>query len=678
MSELLVGVDVGGTFTDCLVVDPSTDTFRVAKVPTTPDDQSVGFMSGLKALGIEIGAVRTLVHGTTVATNAVLERRGRPCGLITTRGFRDILEMARRTRPQLFGLSGSFEPLVPRHLRLEVTERIDAGGRVIDELDEAEVEAAVEKLRQADVEAIVVHFMHAYANPRHEQRCLEIVRAAWPDVHVSAGHQVMPEAREFERGTATALNAYVQPLIATYVGRLGSSLTARGFSEELLIMQGNGGMMDVGVATRHAVQTLMSGPAAGALAAASLGERAGFPQLISCDMGGTSFDVCLVTGGNPTISHDKQLAYGLPVWLPMVDIHTIGAGGGSLARVSEGGILKVGPASAGAVPGPVSYGRGGVEPTVTDANVLLGRIDGAKVARLERETDLAAVRAAMDATVGRPLGLDAIDSAAAVLAVANNQMAGAIRFVSIAKGHDPRDFALFAFGGAGPLHAAGLARELGIPTVIVPRFPGITSALGCVLADVRHDFGQTINQPLDSVHGDEADRVLAAQHDAGLEVLAREHVDTLRVETVHQADLLFAGQTHVFRMPVSAPGFDPAAISKEFNRRYTERFEVDLSEMRPVLMALRTTVIGVRRDFDDRALFGAPPGDGREDAQIGERSVWFQGRFAPTPIFDRDRLAAGGEIEGPAIIEQMDTTIAIEPGDLARVDDRGNIVIAIG
>ena len=672
---LVIGVDVGGTFTDCLMLDPATGAFSVAKVPSTPQDQSIGFMAGLEALGCDLARTQSVVHGTTVATNAVLERKGSRCGLITTRGFRDILELARRTRPHLFGLTGEFEALIPRELRTEVRERTDADGEILEPLDEADVASAVAYLRSMGAEAIAVHFMHSYANPANEQRCLAIVRKLWPNDHVSLGSELLPEIREFERGTVAALNAYVQPLIAGYVGRLSRRLHDGGFQRELLIMQGNGGMMDAPLAGRHAVHTVMSGPASGAIAAARIGAAAGLPNLITCDMGGTSFDVSVIVDGVPAVSREKNIDYAIPLRIPMVDIHTIGAGGGSLARITAGGMLQVGPQSAGAEPGPICYGRGGREPTVTDANLLLGRINPARINGVGRPADVADVRALVEAKIGKPLGLDAVRAAGAILAVANASMAEAIRFVSVEKGFDPRDFAIFAFGGAGPLHASVLARELGVPRILVPMFPGITSALGCVLADVRHDFGITVNRPLREVEGAWADDILAGQIRAGRELIEREAVQITGLAVHHEADLQYQGQTHVMRVKVQSPGFDAAAVLASFERLYRDRFDVDLSEMRPMLAALRTTVVGRRPRSDD---VRTPSNSDRAPQPAVRRSVWFDGKWLDTPILARNGLATADRIEGPVIVEQLDTTTVIEPGDTAVIDARGNLVITLG
>ena len=672
-----IGVDVGGTFTDLLALDPEHGIFRVAKVPSPPEDQSVGFIDGLAALETDLAAVAALVHGTTVATNAVLERKGARCGLITTAGFRDVLELGRRTRPNPYGMTGSFEALIPRDLRAEVPERIDSAGRVLTPLDEAAVRREVHRLRERGAEALVIHFIHSYANPAHEQHCAEIAREIWPNPFVTLGSEILREVREFERGSTAALNGYVQPIVSRYLGRLSQNLRSAGLSNELLVMQGNGGMMAAGTAVHLAVHTVMSGPAAGAIAAARIGVQAGYPNLVACDMGGTSFDVSLIAAGEPALSAEKDIAYGVPLRVPLVDIHTIGAGGGSIARITRAGLLQVGPESAGAHPGPIAYGRGGTAVTVTDANLLLGRLNPDRLTGVAAGVPIERIAAAIEEQISAPLGLDPIAAAAAILAVTTNQLAHAIRLVSVEKGHDPRDFALFAFGGAGPLHAVEIARELGIPTVLVPRFPGITSGLGCVLAPVRHDFVQSIGQPLADAAIAQIDRRFADQETAGRRLLDEYGVPLAETVVRHEVDLLFRGQSHVFRVPVTAPGFDPHTVLGDFLERYKARFDIELPEMTAMLVNLRTTVIG-RRAPVDLAIF-APPSDGSGAPQpSATRQVRFNGGWLDTRIFDRASLGMGAALVGPAIVEQPDTTVVIDPGATAIVDGLGNLVISVG
>jgi len=669
-----IGVDVGGTFTDVIGWDAATREFRIAKVPSTTGEQALGFLRGVERLGWPWPAIGALVHGTTVGTNAVLERRGAKVGLIATRGFRDVLELGRRTRPHLYGMAGGFVPLIPRALRVEVTERIDAEGNVLVPLDEAEVHAAIAALRAAGVESVVIHFIHAYANPAHERRTAEILRQSWPNDFISLGSEILPEVREFERGTAAALNGYLQPVMARYLVTLDREIHQRGFRRELLITQANGGTMAASIAASHAIQTILSGPAAGAIATARIAVEAGLPNVIGCDMGGTSFDVAVISAGKPDLSAERDIDYGIPVRIPTIDIHTIGAGGGSIARVNRAGILQVGPESAGAVPGPVCFGRGGAEPTVTDAQLLLGRLDPGSLLGVNGEADVDAVRAVIQRRVGDPLGLDAEDAAAAILAVVNNSMAGAIRLVSVERGHDPREFAIFAFGGAGPLHAVALARELGIPRVLVPVYPGIVSALGCIVADIRHDYLLHLNRPLGGIDAAEIDHLLAGQAAAGRALIAREAVATDRIEITHDADMKFAGQTHEFRVPLSSPGFDPALLRADFQRLYHRRFGIEMPEIEPVIGNLRTTVFGRRPQPDLGRLLAAPQAtNGTVSRRVRFGATWHE-----APVHQRAGLRTGETIPGPAIIAQLDTTLVLEPGSAAEVDRAGNLIVTVG
>jgi N-methylhydantoinase A len=666
-------VDVGGTFTDLVLLDEQTGAVRVAKVPTTVRNQADGVLAALAEAAATPADLKIVVHGTTTATNAVLERKGARTGFITTRGFRDVLELGRRTRPTPYGLKGTFEALIPRELRLEVTERMDAEGAVVAPLDEDEVRRAARWLREQGVEALVIHFIHSYANDAHERRARAVAATEWPNAYLTTGAELLPEYREFERGTTAAINGFVQPVIDRYLRRLADELARRGCRHELLVMQGNGGTMSVAVATRHAVSTLMSGPAAGVKAAAYTALAAGHPNVISCDMGGTSFDVGVIVGGAPAVSADKEMGYGLPVRVPMIDIHTIGAGGGSIARVSSAGILQIGPESAGAEPGPIAYGRGGQEPTLTDANLLLGRLNPDGLLGVTGGAPLDQVRELIDKKIGAHLGLDPIAAAAAIVRVANDKMAGAIRLVSLQRGRDPRDFVLFAFGGAGPLHAGALARELAIPKVLVPARPGITSALGCLVADVRHDFVRTINQGLLRMDVAEARALLAAQITEGRRLLATEGVEVETVSVQHEADMQFAGQTHVLTVPIARTDFTREELAQTFERAYFERFGVELREMRALVMSLRTAVIGRRRPIALDGLGGVVTAGG----PTAIRPVWFQQRWHDTPVYRREHLTPGATLTGPAIVEQLDATTVIEPGDRVRVDALGNLEITV-
>jgi N-methylhydantoinase A len=687
MGRHIIGVDVGGTFTDLIVADGRGGAPRVAKVPSTLDNQAFGVLAAITSTGVPLGDVELIVHGTTVTTNALLERKIARVGLITTRGFRDVLELGRRTRPQPYGLKGWFEPLIPRERRLEVDERMDADGKVYRPLDEEGVRVACRALLEAGAESLVIHFLHAYINPEHERRAAEIAAGVWPNGHITMGHAILSEFREYERGTTAAVNGAVQPVLHRYIDRLSGELGKEGYERDLLVMQGNGGTVSAKLVADSAVNTVMSGPASGVMAAARIADVAGFPNVLTYDMGGTSCDVGLIRDGVPQVSSELEIEYAMPIHVPMVDVHTIGAGGGSIARVDEAGMLRVGPESAGARPGPICYGRGGERPTITDANLALGRLDPAGLLAVDTPVTLDTVRGAIADQVGAPLGLDADQAARAILQIANNRMAGALRMVSLARGHDPRDFALFAFGGAGPLHVVALARELGIPTVIVPVRPGVTSAIGCVVADVRHDYVNTINAPIDTLDMSQVTAVLNAQMEEGRRAIAQESVDVGDLRFIHDADMQFVGQSHILTVPLPGAEITRDELRRLFENAYWDRFAVDLPEIRAVLVNLHTAVIGRRPSIDLATLApqgpsvdGAPVDRSRSGVPtaVARRSVWFETGWRETPIYRRDDLVPGSTFLGPAIVQQLDTTTVIEPDCRVSVDDAGNLIVSVG
>ncbi|MEX0406674.1 hydantoinase/oxoprolinase family protein [Aquibium sp. LZ166] len=677
---VVAGVDVGGTFTDLILIDGRDGgKVRLAKTPTTVDNQAFGVVKALESIDFPIAGIDLLVHGTTTTTNAVLERRLARTGMITTAGFRDVIELGRRTRPQAYGMTGVFVPVIPRDLRLEVAERMEASGAVRVPLDGEGVRTAVRRLLDAGCESLVIHFLHAYANPAHELRAAEIAAQEWPNGHITMGHALLSEAREFERGVTAAVNASVQPILERYVGRLRAELQARGYRREFLVMNGNGGMISAGLVTREAAKTVMSGPASGVMAAAYTARRAGFENVITYDMGGTSTDVALIRGAQPAVSNEIEIEYAMPIHVPMVDVHTVGAGGGSIARVDDAGLLRVGPESAGAMPGPICYGRGGTDPTISDANLLLGRLNAKKLLSVDGAVDVEFIRDTFARTLGQRLGVDATTAAGAVLTIANTKMAGAVRMVSIARGNDPRDFALFAFGGAGPLHATALARELGIPRVIVPARPGITNALGCVVADLRHDFVRTVNQPVAGLDEAAVRDILEAQAVEGREAIGREAVKPAAVKIVHSADMQFVGQTHLLNVPLPSAAVDRAVLQSLFEKAYFARFKVELPEIRANLVNLNTSVIGERASVDLATLID-PAGRRATlaEALAETRPVWFDGSWHDTPVYDRERLPLDAIFDGPAIVEQMDATTVVEPGDRVRSDTDGNLIVEVG
>ncbi|TPM10430.1 MULTISPECIES: hydantoinase/oxoprolinase family protein [unclassified Mesorhizobium] len=680
LGSVVAGIDVGGTFTDLLLIDGKDGgRVHIAKTPTTVDNQAFGVVSALDTTGFPIDGIDLIVHGTTTTTNAVLERRLAKTGMITTRGFRDVIELGRRTRPQPYGMTGTFVPVIPRNLRLEVSERVEASGAVRMPLDEAEMREAVKALIDAGCESLVIHFLHSYANPSHERRAAEIAAELWPNDYITAGHALLSEAREFERGVTASVNASVQPILERYVERLRKELADKGYARDFLIMNGNGGMISARFVTRESAKTVMSGPASGVIAAAYTGKRAGFENLVTYDMGGTSTDVALIRNAEPAVSNEIEIEYAMPIHVPMVAVHTVGAGGGSIARVDAAGLIQIGPESAGANPGPICYGRGGLQPTITDANLVLGRLASKKLLAVDNPVTSERVTGIFADRIGKATGLSGVEAAGAVLRLGNMKMAGAIRMVSVSRGHDPRDFALFAFGGAGPLHATALARELGLPRVLVPARPGITNALGCVVADLRHDFVNTINQPVGVFDESRLHQVLERHRNEGEQLIAKEAVKPQTIRVTHSADMQFVGQTHIINVSLPSSSVTRQELQALFEKAYFARFKVELPEIRANLVNLNTSVTGVRPAIDLSRLID-PAGRAKtlDEARREIRPVWYSGRWHDTPVYTREELPLDAVIEGPAILEQMDATTVLDPGDRARSDADGNIIIDIG
>ncbi len=673
---VIVGVDVGGTFTDLFVLDADAGSFRTAKVPSHRGAEAKGFLNGLNALGGAAG-VDAIVHGTTVGTNTLLERRGPKIGVITTRGFRDTLEMRRRDRRQTWGLWGDFTPIVDRDMRIEVDERTLADGTIRCAVDADEVRAAARVLLEKGAQAVAITFINAYANAENERNALTALRTGWPNEFITASHEVLSEIREFERSSTAALNAYLQPVVASYLGELDRALSVQKFPGQLQIVQSNGGIMSTATARSFPVRTALSGPAAGVVAGAALGNAAGFDNLITCDLGGTSFDVSVIAGGKIAVAAQTTVDFGLVIRTPMIEITTIGAGGGSIASVDRGGLLQVGPESAGSVPGPACYGAGNTRPTLTDAQVVLGRINAERPLGGElKSLDVAAARRAIDTHVGTPLGLSTDDAAAAVVRVAEARMAGAIRLVSVERGHDPAHFVAMPFGGGGALHAGALIKEIGLRCALVPRFPGITSALGCVLADLRHDMVQTLNVVLDGLDIAALEQRMSAMGQQASAVIAAAGIPVEETRVVYELDMHYLGQTHTLSVPLAAQGvagfgLSRDAVLKAFEVAYLSSFSQLLSGIAVRIVSLRVAAIGRRQKFDFSAF--APKASTLPPHSA--RRVWFGGGWRETPVWPRLDLPAGAVIKGPAILEQPDATTVIEPGLTGRIDALGNVMV---
>ena len=677
-----IGFDIGGTFTDFVLADARDGSLRLHKRLTTPADPAVGAMEGLAAIvaehGVGLDAVSEIVHGTTLVTNAVIERRGAVLGLITTAGFRDVLEAGTEQRYDIYDLFLKYPaPLVPRHRRLEVAERVDRDGRVVTPLDEDGVRRAAAALRGMGVEAVAICFLHAYAAPAHERRAAEIVADAWPGAPVSVSHQVIAEIGEYARCVTTCANAYVQPLMGRYLGRVEQALRGAGFAGALRLMHSAGGLVSVQAARAFPIRLLESGPAGGALAAGLLGARAGHRDLLAFDMGGTTAKSCLIEGGRaqtaPVLEAGREHRFkkgsGLPIKTATIDMIEIGAGGGSIAAIDGVGLLRVGPHSAGAVPGPACYGRGGVLPTVTDANLVLGYYDPAFFLGGAMTLDVAAARAAV-ARVAGPLGMSVEEAAWGIHRIVVESMADSARVYLVERGKDPRRYAMVGFGGAGPAHAGEIARALGVAELVVPPASGAASALGFLTAPLSASRVRSHRVRVGEDAGAAAGVLAELEAEARAEVAAAGELGAVVVE--YAADMRLLGQMHEIVVVLPSASLDGNALPA-FDAAYSARFSPRPAGTVVEVVSLRVTATGAV------PALGLALGDGvAGTARKGARAAWFGGGFIETPVFDRYALRPGIEIAGPAIIEEREATTIVSPGDTLRVDEAGNLRIAIG
>jgi N-methylhydantoinase A len=683
MFTWLIGVDVGGTFTDLVAIEAAGGRTLHLKVPTTPQDPAVGFLNALAELraaapeALVDGSV-LLLHGTTLVTNAILEGKLAKTGLLTTAGFRDVLEIGRHLRRELYDLFiDKAPPLVPRPLRLEVVERIGPDGAIETPLDERSVAAAVAALAAADVAAVAVILLNSYRNPAHELRVRDLVRAAQPEWYVCASADISPEVREYERSSTTVLNAALMPRVDAYLTALERQLAQAAPSAHLFIMQSSGGAATAETARARPVSLALSGPVAGVSACLHLAALTGMPNLIGFDVGGTSADIAIVENGQARVTTEMAIAE-YPIRLPMVQVHTIGAGGGSIAWVDQGGALRVGPQSAGADPGPACYGRGGVEPTLTDAHVVLGRLDPAYFLGGRYRLDSARARQAIAERIAAPLDLDLTAAAAGIVRVADANMERAIKVSLSERGNDPRDFALVAFGGAGGLHAATLAQHLEIPRVLVPPHPGTLSAFGLLVGDVRHDFATSeLLRARDAATPERLNAIYAALEEQARAALAADGFGPDESAVARTCDMRYVGQAYEVNVPCPAGPFDAARLAELLERfhREHERLYAHSNPGEPCeLVTYRVTAVG-RLQKPSAGAREARPGAPTPHAA---RAVYFDGAgFVPTAIYRRDALFAGQAIAGPAIVEQVDATTVIPPGVRARVDDYGNLILEV-
>jgi N-methylhydantoinase A len=698
MAEYSVGIDVGGTFTDVTIVEMTSGQSWLTKVESTPADPSIGFIDGLRQgaalAGVSEDEVGRIIHGTTVATNAVLERRPTRLALLSTAGFESVLEIGRHDVPpgeNYYGWVKPTRPVTPDRI-FGIRERIDHNGQVLEPLDEDQCRAVARHLKTLELESAAVCFLYAFLNPAHERRAAEILREECPDLWVSTSSVVLPQFREFERSMATVLNAYVTPHVSRYLETIGRRLgastngqagqtTPQSGDSRLFIMKSNGGVIGAQDAARQAIHTALSGPAGGVAGAARIASEAGFADIISIDVGGTSADVSLIREGTLAFTSEGKIG-AFPLQLPIVDIHTIGAGGGSIASITSTGRLSVGPQSAGAIPGPVCYGKGGTEPTVTDAHLVLGRVPAALVGGAVA-LDQAAAEQAIRAKIADPLGLTVEEAADGILAVVNASMVGAIRLVSIERGHDPRQFTLVPFGGAGPLHGVDLAGLLGIPRVLVPRNPGVLSTVGLLNADIRNDYVRTRiwegpDWPFEAIGRTFADLTAEA---AGASGVSREAV----ASTVERsADLRYHGQGFELTVEVPDGALDAdamRALRERFHQAHERLYGYALRNAQVEIVNLRiTATVPLPKALSEQV---APHFGSSSNAMAGERRIYF-GRaggdtqplgWTVTPLYHRSLLGSGATVAGPSVLEQLDSTTVLGPGQQATVDAFGNLVV---
>ena len=675
-----VGIDIGGTFTDFVLIDRTSGQIEFGKRPTAPKALWSGIEESVLAIGVGLARVERIVHGTTIGLNALIERRGGRTGLITTRGFRDVYEIARHNRVETYDLFyRKPEPLVPRRFRLEVRERMNSEGRVIEPLVEEDVLACAETFRANGIDAIAVCLLHAYANPAHEARVGALLSEACPEAAVSLSHELVRQWREYERTSTTVVNAYVMPAIADYLQRAEASLFDAGYARPLFISQSSGSVLTARSARHKPVHTIMSGPASGAIAARHIGALAGHANVIAFDMGGTSTDVSLVYEGALRVTDDSEVDRH-PLMVPMIDVNSIGAGGGSIAWLNQAAALNVGPQSAGAEPGPVCYGRGGDRPTVTDANLVLGRLHAEHFLGGAIRLDRASAEERIDATVGAPLKLDAIAAALGILEVANTKMGYAARAITLERGLDPAAFVLLAYGGAGPMHGCAVARALGVPEVVVPVGPGAFCALGATVADLRHDFARTFLSRLDEgIFTEPIARRFREMADEATGVLEEEGFAAAAIVFRRVLDMRYVGQEYSVSVPMPDGALDEQALRElgaRFHRLHESRYG-HASESEPVeIVHLRLSAIGPvsKPELPEIEHGGTQPDKG---AELDALHAVFAGQagMVRTPVYGRGKLRAGNRIDGPAIVVEKTATTVIEPGFACEVMAQGHLSI---
>jgi len=678
-----LGIDSGGTFTDVVLFDDKKKALHITKTPSTPANPAIGVINGIKKIvsqvGIESNEIASLVHGTTVATNALLEYKGIRTALILTEGFKDILSIGRQDRPKLYDyFERRPEPFIPRHLRFEVPERTLYDGEILRPLDEEQVRGIAEKLKGMGIRGVAVCLLHSYANPTHEKRIKEIFKEHYPEAVVSTSHGILPEFREYERMSTTVINTYVMPIIDRYLQDLQRMMREEGLTADLNVMQSNGGVMTSRSAGEKSVHTILSGPAGGVMGSLAIGTQIGMKNLITVDMGGTSFDICLIHGGKIHFTKESEIG-GHPIKIPMIDIHTIGAGGGSVAWIDPGGSLRVGPQSSGANPGPVCYRLGGKEPTVTDANLVLGRLDPSYYLGGEMSLDVEAAKQAILGKIARPLKLSLEEAAEGIIKVINASMVRGIRKVSVEKGFDAREFSMICFGGGGPLHSLELAEELRIPTVVVPISPGVNSALGLLIADFRYDYSQTFLKKTQDIRLDSFNQGFKDLEAKATQQMMEEKIPREDRVILRSVEMRYSGQGYELEVPVpngTLTRKDLKRISDTFHQTHRQLYGYASPQETTEFVYLRIAALG---KIPKPKFKKEKEGDHKPARALkGKRKVFVQGKYVSLPIYERALLRPADKIQGPAIIEQMDSTTFLSYGHRAQVDPYLNLIVTIG
>lgn len=677
-----IGIDTGGTFTDVSLIEENTGKSYITKVPSTPDNPSLAVLNGIKQITAEIGIeneeISFFIHGTTVATNAMLEQKGAKTALLTTKGFKDVLQIGRQTRPKLYDFQArNTKPLVDRNIRIELDERVDVMGNIIKDIDENEVKTIAKKIKAENIESLAICFINSYVNPDNEKKVKEILTEIIPEVSITLSYEVLPEFKEYERTSTTVANAYVLPKMKNYLAYLRKEISDMKINSDLYVMQSNGGVINADTAIDIPVRTMLSGPAGGVLSGAMVAKNTQHKNIITIDMGGTSLDTALIENEVPQFTTLSEID-GKPIKVPMIEMHTIGSGGGSIAWIDTGGALKVGPHSAGANPGPVCYGNGGQEPTVSDANAILGRLNPKEILGGRMKLDVESAREIMYKKIAEPLGVTVEEAAEGILKVINANMVRGIRVISVEKGHDPRDFSLMAFGGAGPLHAVDIAKDLNSKNVIIPPNPGIECAKGMLTADVRHDFVQTYTKRISITDIKEVNTILDDLVKEAKQELGKEGFTDKTIDLQAALDLRYMNQAYEIPVEIKEANLtskDLQNAEKDFHKLHEKVYGFSRKDEELELINIRLIAKGLIKEIKTK----------RDDEQnntslteIDNRKIYFDGSFYNTPIYSRESLQSESIVSGPAVIEQLDSTIIIHPGQSAEVDLMENLIINIG